>query len=707
VTAPRRACALAAGVALASAAGARAAAQEPPTIAGRPYVKLETRAQTEKAMRARISEVAVEWEPWWWLGPLELPGGSKRISQLVPDLETAALAGRFDDPRWRALDGSPAQGGGDGFALIDLKALAPGERCVAWLRRALVAAQPSKLRVKVGSDDGLRLWLDGRLLVDAPVERGFEPEQHVLVLELARGRHELLAKVAQDAGGWAFQLAPDVGIDRAAAALLDWRLQLDFPEGEARCYRIATLPVPESAALEVGGLDLLPDGTPVVCTRRGDVFLVEGAFDLPPREPRLRLFASGLHEPLGVAVRPDPRAAAGFCVLLAQRGELTRLLDLDGDRAADLHETACDAWRISGNYHEYAFGPRFDADGGAWITLNLGHTGGETVMGAGVATRGCAVRVAPDGRMEVVADGLRSPDGVHWLAGLGAMYTDNQGDYVATNKLSLLLPGSFHGHQASLPRRAESGGPLARAPWTKGDPPPAVQPPAIWFPYGKMGQSASDVALDDTGGRFGPFAGQLFVGDQTHGTVMRVVLERVRAADGEFVQGACFPFREGFKSGVHRLRFARDGSLLVGLTDRGWGSLGSWRDGLERLLFTGATPFEMLAVHAAPDGFDVELTQEFDRASAEDPASWRVTSWTYKYHPEYGSPEIETGAQRVAAARATGPRSVHLVVDELRAGFVHEIAAAGVRSTAGDPLLHATAWYTLQRVPVAEQAARE
>src|SRR5688572_31276531 len=99
--------------------------------------------------------------------------------------------------------------------------------------------------------------------------------------------------------------------------------------------------------------------------------------------------------------------------------------------------------------------------------------------------------------------------------------------------------------------------------WKKGDPLPAVQAPAIWFPYDKMGQSASDVVMDRTGGRFGPFTGQLLVGDQTHATVMRVFLERVEGAGGATVQGACFPFLSGFKSGVHRLCFARDGSLLV------------------------------------------------------------------------------------------------------------------------------------------------
>ncbi|MFO0842878.1 MAG: hypothetical protein U0797_10855 [Gemmataceae bacterium] len=52
-------------------------------------------------------------------------------------------------------------------------------------------------------------------------------------------------------------------------------------------------------------------------------------------------------------------------------------------------------------------------------------------------------------------------------------------------------------------------------------------PPAVSFPYGKMGQSASGLDCDLSGGKFGPFERQLFVGDQTHSTVMRVFLEKV------------------------------------------------------------------------------------------------------------------------------------------------------------------------------------
>jgi hypothetical protein len=118
---------------------------------------------------------------------------------------------------------------------------------------------------------------------------------------------------------------------------------------------------------------------------------------------------------------------------------------------------------------------------------------------------------------------------------------------------------------------------------------PELVLPAVYFPYPKMGQSASGVACDMSQGKFGPFKEQLFVGDQTHSTVMRVFLEMI---EGQY-QGACFQFREGFGSGNLALEFAGDGSMFVFGTDRGWGARGGKPFALQRLSWTGKVPFEI------------------------------------------------------------------------------------------------------------------
>src|SRR5690606_31501540 len=104
-------------------------------------------------------------------------------------------------------------------------------------------------------------------------------------------------------------------------------------------YNIYTVPVPEGILLEIRGVATLPDGRIAVATRRGDVWVIENPYRQRGGTPRFTLFASGLHEALGLLFHNGSLYAA-------QRGELTRLVDNDGDGRADLYETV-HAWPLS------------------------------------------------------------------------------------------------------------------------------------------------------------------------------------------------------------------------------------------------------------------------------------------------------------------------------------------------------------------------
>jgi cytochrome c551/c552 len=127
---------------------------------------------------------------------------------------------------------------------------------------------------------------------------------------------------------------------------------------------------------------------------------------------------------------------------------------------------------------------------------------------------------------------------------------------------------------------------------------------------------------------------------------------------------------------------------------------------MERLMWTGKTPFEMKAVRAMSDGFEIEFTQAVNIATAENVSNYTTTSYTYKYHPVYGSPiiDVQEIAVRGAKASADGMR-VRIVVDGLREGYVHDIKPEGVRSNVGNlPLLHPQAFYTLNAIPQGAKA---
>ena len=225
---------------------------------------------------------------------------------------------------------------------------------------------------------------------------------------------------------------------------------------------------------------------------------------------------------------------------------------------------------------------------------------------------------------------------------------------------------------------------------------PEVRLPAVWLPHGVLGISNAEIISDDTNGKFGPFAGQVFVGDQGQSKIMRVVMEKVK---GEF-QGVAFDFRAGFQSGVLRMNWGHDGSLYAGLTNRGWGSAGTATAGLQRLLWTGKVPMEMKTVSAMPDGFEIEFTHSVDKATAENLDSYFGRSYIYKYHPVYGSPTVNDEKLVIKGVKVSEDgMKVRVVIDNLKQYYLHEINVAGIRSKEGLPVLHNTAYYTLNNIP--------
>lgn len=486
-------------------------------------------------------------------------------------------------------------------------------------------------------------------------------------------------------------------------------------EDFSRIFKIAT---PEGIILEVGGLVTLPDGNLGVSTRRGDVFIVENPTSA---SPYFRKFASGLHEILGLAYKDG----ALFC---AQRGELTKLVDTNLDGKADVYETIY-SWPLSGHYHEYSFGPKIAPDGSFFVTGNVAFGNEEWWRGESrVPWRGWAMKISADGKMDPWATGMRSPAGIG-LINNDLFYTDNQGDWMGSGALWQVAKGDFMGHPAGLAWTGMPNSPLklteakfnslidprktknAEGRYIKPENVvnedfktlfdmkkeiPELRLPAVWLPYGILGISTSEPTVIPKGS-FGPFEGQVLVGDQGMSMISRVFLEKV---NGEY-QGASFVFRKGFRSGVLRMAWAKDGSLFVGETNRGWGSAGEANEGLQRLVWNNKTPFEMKAVRAMPDGFEIEFTQAVDPKTAGDIASYSIESYIYKYHPVYGSPPVNTEQLKIKGIKLSEDGlKARLVVDNLRKYYIHTINLEGVREKNNFySLVHPIAYYTLNNIP--------
>ncbi len=132
----------------------------------------------------------------------------------------------------------------------------------------------------------------------------------------------------------------------------------------------------------------------------------------------------------------------------AQRGELTKLTDTNMDGKADVYETVY-AWPLTGNYHEYSYGPKIAPDGSFFVTLNCTCPPFWWHMQSNAPWRGWALHIWDNGNMEPWAAGMRSPCGISMVDG-ELFYTDNQGDWVGSGSMMPVRKGAFLGHPASL-----------------------------------------------------------------------------------------------------------------------------------------------------------------------------------------------------------------------------------------------------------------
>ena len=463
---------------------------------------------------------------------------------------------------------------------------------------------------------------------------------------------------------------------------------------ESDYYQINQIYVPEEISLEVGGLAFNDKGQLGVSTRRGEIWLI-----LNPEKPKSEYirFAHGLHEPLGLLYHDG-------AFYSNQRGELTQLIDQDGDNQADIYKTVT-KWDLNGNYHEYSYGPVLLPDGQMLVTLNLGWVGyGESAS----KWRGWMLKVSEDGQVTPYATGLRSPAGFGINAQGDIFYTENQGDWVGSGRMTHLELGDFAGNPAGLRWSSEKGSPISLkvndiddtrnlSLYEYQNELKGVKAPSVWFPHTLMGISTSDINFFSK--EMGPFEGQMMVGDQGHSKIMRVFQEKVNGV----YQGVCFPFREGFASGSFEDRQqSRKRCCLRGPDQsRDGAPLGSpalhWKDCHGQV----KCPLKSKRSRFIRKGFHWNLPNLLMLHLLSALASYQITDFTYSYHHFYGS-DVQNKERRniTEISLSEDGMNVLLKLDQFRKGYIYEIKASGVLNKLSQPLLHDFGYYTLNEVPI-------
>lgn len=483
----------------------------------------------------------------------------------------------------------------------------------------------------------------------------------------------------------------------------------------APTFKIERAPNPSGVDPQVGGVAALPDGRIAAVFHRGELMIYD------PAKKSWAKFAEGLQEPLGILAE----SASTFVVM--QRSELTRIKDSDGDGKADGYETVFDGFGMSGNYHEFAFGPAKGPDGFYYVSLNLasGLGGvrseirgrwselgvlnfqqmiqdkdwGKRSKDAGrmfsrVAYRGWIMRVKPDGSgAEPYACGFRSPEGLGFDAQGHLLCTDNEGDWRGTSPLFTIKKDGFYGHPASL---------VWREGWDEGYPIklPVPQLDAMRdketarFIQGDLANSPTQPVIFPPS--WGAYAGQTVFGEMNQNRMVRYLPDEVNG----FSQGTLIPMFDEvgteLGNGNHRLTFTPDGSLWVGKTHLSWAGA----EGLMKITPVEAEKaFILTSVKLEKAGESQAFRLKFSQPLASGQDKIAGNRYDFLYREEYGSPKIDEATLALGAPVLSEDKRELVVPLTAKQGAVHRIDLKSLRSADGTALEGQVFYYQATKLP--------
>ncbi|MDF1814006.1 MAG: hypothetical protein P1V20_17515, partial [Verrucomicrobiales bacterium] len=392
------------------------------------------------------------------------------------------------------------------------------------------------------------------------------------------------------------------------------------------------------------------------------------------------------------------------------------------DGSADHYQTVCDDFGITGNYHEFAYGPARDADGNLYIALNVASNNGgvfKNVRGpwspiglakehmdasngkkiadeyksaagrmyARVPYRGWVLKITPEGKTIPFASGFRSPDGIGFDTEGRLWVTDNQGDWKGTSPLYHVEQGNFYGHPASL---------IWKAGWGNRNPldVPTTELNAMrtraagLFPYGDMANSPTQPFPTIDPDKFGLPAGELLIGDMNQPNLIRFLSEEV---DG-VMQGATISFLMAMEMGIgnHRFTFDNDGNLWIGKAHLKWAG----DEGITRVTWNRKPLFLIEKVHLKKDGFEIKFNQPFSGSAGD----LSVSRHTYEYSAKYGSPKVDLDNVAISDFTVSDDRkTIQFTLPEIQENYLYNIEFKNVSSDTGAPLMGHIAHYFVHR----------
>ncbi len=358
--------------------------------------------------------------------------------------------------------------------------------------------------------------------------------------------------------------------------------------------------------VRLGDIQFLPDGTGVGVTIDGDVWMIRGLHE-PGGTVRWSRYASGLHEPMSLAIRNGE-------IFVFDRNGIWRLRDPKDTGEAEVHELFSNAFAQTADMREFPNGIRLAPDGEFVIAK-----GGQqnTTLGK---HNGSVLRISADGsKATVLGWGFRQPNiGVNVRTGL-VTACDQEGQYVPTTPLYILEKNEYHGFLSELEPHEKYPAPIAD--------------PLTWIPHAVNASGISQVWLFDA--KMGALDNSMIHIGFNRPEIFRVMMNnrspKPQAAVTSITSAFDFPLLNGSVNTV-------DGQLYVtGFQITGWGTTATRISGLARVRHTGAPCVLPRAVIATQKGvllrFDVPLNEK----TATNPANFSLATNHYVRAHTYGS----------------------------------------------------------------------
>lgn len=138
---------------------------------------------------------------WLVIGPFPNPDSKGHSTAYPPesDLRTDAEYTYYEQAlKWKKVRVDDADG------IVNLMDLKPNENVVAYGWATVESPVDRTATLFAGSDDSIKIWLNGKLVLDHLVDRGLAVDQEQVPINLQKGTNTILLKCGQNHGGWNF-----------------------------------------------------------------------------------------------------------------------------------------------------------------------------------------------------------------------------------------------------------------------------------------------------------------------------------------------------------------------------------------------------------------------------------------------------------------------------------------------------------------------